>query len=335
MKLWTGKGMVKAGLCVGLVAVILVGTVGCGQAPGSDGPEIVTVVKVSGIPWFNRMEEGVRQAAKELEIDAYQIGPSSTDEALQVRMVEDLVSKGVGAICVVPNDARALEPVFARARARGIKVITHESPSQREHDYNVEAIDNEAFGRYHVDKLVEFMGESGDYVVFVGSLTAPTHNLWADVGIAYARDRYPGLRMVTERIPFADDQETARQKTLEVLRAYPELKGMIIFGSPGPPGAGQALKERGMVEQVAVVGTVMPRHGAPYLKDGSVRHGTLWDPRDVGYAMSYIAKLLIDGAEITQEMEIPGLGEIRLEGKNILLEGMLRMTRENVDELGF
>jgi simple sugar transport system substrate-binding protein len=143
-----------------------------------------------------------------------------------VRMVEDLVSLGVDAICVVPNDARALEPVFARARARGIKVITHESPSQREHDYNVEAIDNEAFGRYHVDKLVEFMGDTGEYVVFVGSLTAPTHNLWADVGIAYAEEQYLGLRLVTDRIPFGDDQEVARQRTLEVLRAYPELKGM-------------------------------------------------------------------------------------------------------------
>jgi simple sugar transport system substrate-binding protein len=245
------------------------------------------------------------------------------------------VSKGVAAICVVPNDARALEPVFERARARGIKVITHESPAQRGHDYNLEAIDNEAFGRYHVDKLVEFMGATGDYVVFVGSLTAPTHNLWADVGIAYARDRYPGLRLVTERIPFGDDQETARQKTLEVLRAYPELKGMILFGSPGPPGAAQALRERGMIDRVAVVGTVMPRHGAPYLKEGSVRHGTLWDPRDVGFAMSYVAKRLVQGEAITDGLEIPGLGAIRLDGQNILLDAMLQITADNVDAMGF
>jgi simple sugar transport system substrate-binding protein len=324
----------QAGLCVGLGLGVLFWAAGCTRSPGADGPEIATVVKVSGIPWFNRMEEGVRQA-RELGIDAYQIGPSSTDEALQVRLVEDLVSKGVDAICVVPNDARALEPVFARARARGIKVITHESPAQREHDFNLEAIDNEAFGRYHVDKMVEYMGETGDYVVLVGSLTAPTHNLWADVGIAYARERYPGLRLVTDRIPFGDDQEMARQKTLEILRAYPELRGMILFGSPGPPGAAQALRERGLVNQVAVVGTVMPRHGAPYLKDGSVRHGTLWDPRDVGYAMNFLAKRLVEGEEIVDGLEIPGLGAVRVEGKNVLLDGMLRITAENVDAMGF
>lgn len=335
MNLTKGVDKFRDAVWMWLGLSLVLWTSGCTRSPGSDGPEIVTVVKVSGIPWFNRMEEGVREAARDFEIDAYQIGPGSTDEALQVRLVEDLVSKGVDAICVVPNDARALEPVFARARARGIRVITHESPAQRQHDYNLEAIDNEAFGRYHVDKMVEYMGETGDYVVFVGSLTAPTHNLWADVGIAYARERYPGLRLVTERIPFGDDQEMARQKTLEIVRAYPELRGMILFGSPGPPGAAQALKERGLVDRIAVVGTVMPRHGAPYLKDGSVRHGTLWDPRDVGYAMSYLARRLVEGEEIVDGLEIPGLGVIRVKGQNLLLDGMLRITAENVDELGF
>ncbi|NIO45975.1 MAG: substrate-binding domain-containing protein, partial [Planctomycetales bacterium] len=92
----------------------------CSRPPGEY--EIATVVKVGGIPWFNRMEEGVHQAAKQLGVDAYLIGPTQADEAQQVRMVEDLISKGVDAICVVPNDSRSLEPVFAKAKAAGIKV---------------------------------------------------------------------------------------------------------------------------------------------------------------------------------------------------------------------
>ena len=33
--------------------------------------EIVNVVKVSGIPWFNQMDKGVQQAAKDLGVNAY------------------------------------------------------------------------------------------------------------------------------------------------------------------------------------------------------------------------------------------------------------------------
>jgi len=90
--------------------------------------EIATVVKIVGIPWFNRLEEGVKQAAKDLGVNAYMLGPADADPAQQVKIVEDLISKGVDAICVVPNDAKALEPAFAKAAEKGIIVLTHESP---------------------------------------------------------------------------------------------------------------------------------------------------------------------------------------------------------------
>ena len=96
--------------------------------------EIVTVVKITGIPWFNRMEEGVKKAAKDFGVNAYQVGPSDADPAQQVRIIEDLISKGVDAICVTPNDAKSLEPVFERARKQGIVIITHESPDQKGKD---------------------------------------------------------------------------------------------------------------------------------------------------------------------------------------------------------
>jgi simple sugar transport system substrate-binding protein len=207
--------------------------------------EIAVVVKITGIPWFNRLEEGVNQAAEDLGVNAYQVGPADADPAQQVKMVEDLVSKGVDAIAVVPNDAKALEPVFAKAREKGIVILTHESPDQVGNDYDLELIDNVKFGQHHWDKLVEFMGDSGQYAIFVGSLTVPLHNLWADEGIKHAEANYPNLELVTERIPCGEDQELAKQKTLELIKAYPDLKGIVGFGSLGPPGAAQALKEKG------------------------------------------------------------------------------------------
>lgn len=55
------------------------------------------------------------------------VGPTVADAAQQVRAVEDLIARKVKVIAVVPNDAKALEPVFKRAHDAGIKVITHES----------------------------------------------------------------------------------------------------------------------------------------------------------------------------------------------------------------
>ncbi|NIL99042.1 MAG: substrate-binding domain-containing protein [Planctomycetales bacterium] len=313
---------------------------GCGASGDGNAPQardtlvIATVVKATGNPWFNRMEEGVEDAARQLGVDAYLIGPTQFDEAQQVRMIDDLIVKGVDAICVVPNDAESVDPVLQRARQKGILVITHESPTQKNCDYNLEAINNQAFARYHVDKLVEYMGREGEFAMIVGSLTAPTHNLWADEVEAYAQQNYPGLKLVTDRIP-ANDQDVAYQRTEELIKAYPNLKGMIVFGSLGPPGAARALDEKGLADKIMLVGTTMPNHGAPYLKSGTLKHATLWDPQPVGFAMVYLAKHLLEGKPLAESLEIPGLGTVKVQDKALELDTMLKMTKDNVDQFGF
>ncbi len=298
--------------------------------------EIAVVVKLIGIPWFNAMEEGVVAAGKELGVNAYLTGPPEADEAQQVKVVEDLISKGVDAIGVVPNDARSLEPAFRRAREKGIIIVTNESPNQKEHDFDYEMIDNQKFGEFHVDKLVEYIGPEGEYAVYVGGLTVPAHNIWADASIAYAKENYPGLKLVTTRIPCAEDQALSRQKMLELIKAYPNLRGLIGYGSLGPPGAAQAVKEKGLEDKIAVIGTVIPSHAAPYLKDGSLKFGTLWNPIDSGKAMVDIAKKLLDGEKITTDTEIMAVGKpFKIEGQTIIFNAMASFTAENVDSFPF
>ena len=301
----------------------------------ADKKEIVTVVKVAGQPWFNRLELGVKQAKSELSVDAYQVGATTTDEAAQVSLIDDSISKGVGALCVVPNDAKSVEPAFDRAHAKGIVVITHESPNQKGQDFNIEAIDNIAFARYMMDALAEKIGKKGDYAMMVGSLTAPTHNIWADEAIRYQKEKYPDMKLVTERVPGGDDLQAARKATLDLITAYPNLKGFYGCGSQGPVGASIAVKEKGMKGKIAIVGTVLPSQGAPHLKDGTMTAGALWDPKAVGFAMTYIAKSMMEGKKIESGMEVPGIGPITVEGKNILLNSMLKITPQNASSLGF
>ena len=122
-------------LCVGVAAFALA----TGLALASpDKPVIGVVVKIGGIPWFNAMDAGIKKRAEQLGVKAFMVGPTSADPALQVRAIEDLIAQHVDVIGVVPNDAEVLEPVLARARAAGIKVITHESPKQKNTDWDFE-----------------------------------------------------------------------------------------------------------------------------------------------------------------------------------------------------
>lgn len=309
--------------------------------------EIAVVVKIAGIPWFNRMAEGVEQAAKELGVNAYLIGPATADPAPQVQMVEDLVTRGVDAICVVPNDAKALKPVFNKAREKGIVVLTHESPFETEAiDWDIETIDSVEYGKLAINEIVRLMVENGiqcteenpcGFVMLVGSLTVPLHNYWADVALEYAKKYFPFLKELTSRLPTAESVEDSRAAVLDLITTYGDkLKAVIGWGSLGPIGASQAVYEKGLQDKIIVGGSAIPSTAVPYLSTGAMDWAQLWDPKDAGYAMVYIAKQILDGKKIEPGMEIPGLGPINIKGKVIYVNQIkLMRTPEDAEALGF
>src|SRR5689334_22621639 len=79
--------------------------------------EMVTVVKIAGIPWFNAVEKGIQKGGKEFGINATMVGPANVDPAQQVKLLEDLIAKKVNVIGLVPLDVKVCEPVLKRAQA--------------------------------------------------------------------------------------------------------------------------------------------------------------------------------------------------------------------------
>ena len=298
-------------------------------------PTMVTVVKIAGIPWFNAVEKGIKKGATDFGIDATMVGPANVDPAQQVKLLEDLIARKVNVIGLVPLDVKVCEPVLKRAQAAGIKVITHEGPEQEGRDWNVELIDSVRFGEVQMQRLAKDLGEEGDYVVYVGTLTTPLHNKWADAAIAYQKQHYPKMKLVADRFPGADEIDTAYKTTLDVIKAYPNLKGILGFGSNGPIGAGNAVKEKRLGKKIAVVGTVLPSQAKDLISDGIIREGFLWKPTEAGYAMVAVTRLVLDGKEIKDGVDIPGLGKASVDvpGKLIKVDKIMRINSETVDGL--
>ena len=83
-----------------------------GYVATQDKPVIATVVKISGIPWFNRMEVGVK-AFQDANPDVVtsESGPTTADAAQQLKIIEDLIARGVNALAVVPMDPAVIAQV--------------------------------------------------------------------------------------------------------------------------------------------------------------------------------------------------------------------------------
>lgn len=306
-----------------------------GWAYAAGEKTMTVVVKIAGIPWFNALEKGVQKGAKDFSIDANMVGPANVDPAQQVKLLEDLIAKKVDVIGLVPLDVKVTEPVLKRAQAAGIKVITHEGPEQEGRDWNVELIDSVKFGELQMQRLAQDMKEEGQYVVYVGTLTTPLHNQWADAAIAYQKAHYPKMTLATDRFPGADEIDTSYRTTLDVIKAYPNLRGIVAFGSNGPIGAGNAVREKRLQKKIAIVGTVLPSQAKQLIMDDIVREGFLWNPTDAGYAMVAVAKLMLDGTEIKDGVDIPGLGKASVDvpNKRIKVDKIMRINKQTVDAL--
>ena len=306
-----------------------------GVAVAQDKPTMGVVVKIGGIPWFNAMETGITEKGAELGVDATMIGPTSADPALQVRAIEDLIAKGVDVIGVVPNDEAALEPVLEKARAAGIKVVSHEGPGLNNVDWNFEMASAQGFGETHAELLAQKMGGKGEYGVFVGSLTVPLHNAWADAAIAYLAEKYPDMKPVGERYGVAENVDDSRKTALDLMAANPNLGGFLAFGSQGPIGAGRAIEEQRKVGSVHVIGPFSPGQGRDLVKSGAISGGFMWNPAEAGRVFVTMGKMLVDGTEITEGADIPGLGVVSPDAANhdIITNNLIAINADTVDGL--
>ena len=295
---------------------------------------MTTVVKIEGVPWFNYLNAGLEDAGKQFHIDTSMVGPAHVDPAQQVRLVEDQIAKKVDVLGLVPLDVKVLAPVLARAQQAGILVITQEGPDQDGRTWDVELLDSKVFGEMQIKSLAKAMDEKGEYVIIVGTLTTPLHNRWADAAIAYQQANYPNMKLATSRFPGADEIDTSEQVTRDVLQAYPGVGGIIGFGSNGPIGAGNVVRERHLQKKIAVVGTVIPSQGKPLIKAGVIREGFLWSPKDAGFAMVAVASLALSGTKFETGMEIPGMGKATVDvpGKLVSVDRILSFSAANIDD---
>lgn len=307
-------------------------------SPGGDGPTIVTVPKLTGVSWFNRMEEGVVRYAESTDADAYMQGSGQADANAQVRVLEDMLAAGVDALAVVPFQPDAVEQVLGQAMADDVVVITHEAPGIENADWDLEAFRNDDYGRNLMDELAAGMGEEGQYALMVGSLSSATHMDWVTAAKEYQEQTYPDMEHVGDIIETSDDSQIAYERMQEVLTAYPEIKGVQGSASTDVVGAGQAVDEAGLSDVVTVVGTSVPNDARAGLQNGSIDAITFWDPADAGEAMNALAQLVLDGEEVAtgDDLGVPGYESITVDGKVVYGdEAWITVTAENVDEYDF
>ncbi|VEG27861.1 substrate-binding domain-containing protein [Actinomyces howellii] len=287
---------------------------GSSSAGAGDSKTMVTVVKVKGIAWFDRMDVGVLEWGEANGYDTRTEGGDDNSAEKQIQIIQNLIAQKPAAITVVPNSPEALSQVLSQARSQGITVVSHEATGIQNVDIDIEAFDNKSYGEDIMKNIGEATGGTGKYVQFVGGLTAKTHMEWVEAAYNYQLANFPDMERVETPIESTDNETAAYEKAKEVLGKYPDIKAFQGSAGNDVPGIARAIEEAGLTDQVVVMGTCIPSASMKYLEAGSIDKIFFWDPALAGKAQLQIAKILHDGGEIT-------------EGTDLGIEGYTSLTK--------
>lgn len=306
-----------------------------GDKADGDTPRIAFVGKVEGQAWWDHVQASVNEWAEETGVEVTYQAPAEIDAAAQVQIMTDLVNQGeIDALLFSPNDPDACEAICKEAMDKGITVIATEASGMTNVHYDIEAFDESGLGAFLMDELAVQMGEEGEYVTMVGSLTMESQNNWADSAIARQEEAYPNMTYLNERVVDDSDADIAYNKTKELIQKYPDLKGILGTGSFDAPGAARAIQEMGLTGQVFAISVAMPSEVADFINDGTLQSVALWDAGVTAKAMCNLAVKMHAGEEIgaTVDLGIDGYNACSVEGTLVVGDGQIAITKDNLAE---
>lgn len=302
--------------------------------------KVYLLPKNKSVSYFTSCDEGAEEAAKELgDVDLVYDGPTKGEAEVAARLIEQWTLKDATVIAVSPNDPAVVGDAMKKAREAGVKVITWDADAAKDtREFLVNQATPEEIGFTLVDTLAKDLGgpnATGEVAIVTATLTAKNQNDWIEQ-IKKRLPKYPGLKLIAIK-PSDDEQRKGMTVTQDLMKAYPNLKGIFAISSVAFPGVAEAIKQAGMSGKVMVTGLSQPNDMRKYVEDGTVKSVVLWNTKDLGYLTVYAAHALAKGElkEGSTSLKAGRLGEKKVVGDNVMLGQILVFTKDNIKDYNF
>jgi ABC-type sugar transport system substrate-binding protein len=309
------------------------------SAAGKSQFTVCLLPKIKGIAYFSSCAEGARRAAEELgNVRLIYDGPIDGDPKKQAELIEQWMVDGVDVVCVAPNAPDVVANAMREARRAGIQVITWDADGVRDaRSYFVNQATAESIGRGMVRAMVHDLGgddASGDVVIISSDATSDNQNRWIEVMKPALQETR--LNLATIKYP-GENASSALADAQDVIKKYPNLKGIFGISSVSFPGAAEAVKQAGRSGDILVTGLSTPNEMTGFVQDGTVKSVILWNTLDLGYLTVYVAEALASGKLTAGAASFSAgrLGELPIDGDQVILGDILVFTKQNIGQYDF
>lgn len=297
----------KKGLVLFLMFTLLFAAVtmsGFASGRQEESNTIVFIPKSTSATFYLFLLQGAKDKAEELGYEIQYAGPSTeADINAQVDFVRNVAARKPAGILLAALDTEALIPPVEEAIEAGVPVVMVDSGIDSRAPYGNFVTDQYAGGYMAGQEMARLLGEEGlvaNLGIQAGSISAQR-----SVGFAEAIAEYPNMEVLDTQWTNAD-AATSLNIASDILTGNPDIKGFFSAAAPIAIGIAQAVKGKGMEDQVDIITFDPSPETLPLFEDGTIDAIIAQDPYQMGYRGVEVVHLVrTDALDEKQYVELP------------------------------
>ncbi|MFC4402167.1 substrate-binding domain-containing protein [Gracilibacillus xinjiangensis] len=235
---------------------------------GTIDENYVMVTFQSGIDYWKRALKGFEDAAEALNVSVEYRGATQYDVDEQITVLEQVIAKKPAGIAVSAMHPVALNDVINKAIDADIPIVTFDADAPDSNAHSFLGTDNFQAGVVAAHKMAELIHERGE----IGIVTHPKqlNHLERTRGFRETlASEYPHMEVVS-LTDGRGDQMTSKEVVDEMIRDYPDLKGVFASEANGGVGVGQSVLEQQKKDEIHIISFDTDKGTLDMVKEGVI-----------------------------------------------------------------
>ena len=205
----------------------------------TDGSPITVAVVPKGVhPFFEDCRIGAEEEAAALGVTFEWQAPQQFDAAIQVKMIEDLITKQVNAIVISPNEPTSVIDVINDGLSKGVLMLTFDSDSPDSNRVEYIGTNNKTAGVIQGQTMHDALGGAGKVAIITGGQGALNLNERIE---GFKEAIGPDIELV-DTVATEESLEKGLGVSEALLRAHPDLNGIACVSATGGPTLAQVIQ---------------------------------------------------------------------------------------------
>jgi ribose transport system substrate-binding protein len=289
-----------------LLMVVCLAPISCdkGNNNSAGGKKTVAVIPkgVSHVFWQS-VKAGAEKAGKEDGVDIKWDGPPTEgDRNGQMRIIGDMLNRGVDAMVVAPVDKTAITGSLETARKKMPVVIFDSGSSFKDYNAYV-ATDNHKGGELAGEQMLRLLGDAQGEVALIRYEAGHDSTTQREQGFLDVVSKNPKLKIVEVR--GGDTADKAAKETASLLIGHPNIIALFACNESTTRGALGSLDKAKMLGKIKFVGFDSSPELNDALDKGNIQALVLQNPVEMGYRAVKAAVAAMNNKPVEKEQPLP------------------------------